>query len=144
GLELLGRREPVRRHLDDGALRLRLEAGDADHEELVEVGKEDAQELEAPEEGDLGGGRLGEDAGVELAPGELAVQVVRGIVVEDDRGRGRARHPHRYRRGRRGHSDGDGGAGGRRLGDGLRRGRRGGQRGDLTRGGRWLGGHGRG
>ncbi len=87
GLELLERGEPVGRNLDDGALRLRLQAGDAHHEELVEVREEDAQELEALEERHLGRARLGEDARVELEPRELAVQVVRRVVVEDEGGR---------------------------------------------------------
>ena len=52
-----------------------LQAGDAHHEELVEVRRDDREELEALEERHLGSSGLGEDARVELEPRELAVEV---------------------------------------------------------------------
>ena len=58
------------------------------------------EELQPLEERDLGRARLGEHAGVELEPGELAVQVVRWVVVEDERGRRAARDSHRHGGGR--------------------------------------------
>ncbi len=71
--ELLGREEPVRRGLGDAARDLLLQPGDPDHEELVEVRADDAEELEALEERQRAIARLLEDALVELEPRELAV-----------------------------------------------------------------------
>ena len=71
--ELLGREEPVGRGLGDAARDLLLQPGDPDHEELVEVRADDAEELEALEERQRAIARLLEDALVELEPRELAV-----------------------------------------------------------------------
>ena len=46
GGELLGRGQAVGRRLDDVAGQLLLEPGDADHEELVQVRRDDGEELE--------------------------------------------------------------------------------------------------
>src|SRR6266513_4252418 len=78
GGELLGGREavgPVVLRLDPG-VHLLLQAGHPDLEELVQVGAEDREELEALEPRVRRVGRLIQHAGVELEPGELAVQVV--------------------------------------------------------------------
>ncbi len=63
----------------DAGLHFLLQAADADHEELVEVGLEDGQELEAFQE--RHGRVLGlfEDAPVELQPAQLAVDVERRV-----------------------------------------------------------------
>ena len=51
GFEYFGGREPVEGALNDVALDLLLDAGDADFEELVEVGADDAEELEPFQQG---------------------------------------------------------------------------------------------
>ncbi len=71
-------------HLGGGAADVRgdgeargdaaLEAGDADHEELVEVAGEDGEEVGALEDGQLGVLRQLEDAAVERQPAQLAVE----------------------------------------------------------------------
>jgi hypothetical protein len=72
-----------------------VHARDAHHEELVEVGPEDRQELRAFEQGDvLVLGQL-EHALVEVEPGELAVRVGHGPLyrrVGDARCNRDARH----------------------------------------------------
>ncbi len=73
--ELLVRGEAVRGQLADFTRELLLEARHADHEELVEVRRDDGVELEPLEERDALVLGLGQDARVELDPGELAVQV---------------------------------------------------------------------
>ena len=55
-----------------------LEARDADHEELVEVGSGDRQKAQALEQRMAAVARLREDAAVEGEPGELAVDETRG------------------------------------------------------------------
>ena len=82
--ERLGGREAVVRGLDDLRGELVEEAGDADHEELVEVRLADREELEPLEERPALVVGLLEDALVEGEPGELAVQ-------EGKRRRGRGR-----------------------------------------------------
>ena len=79
GRELLFRREPVRRHLVDFTEDLRLQAGDADHEELVQVAGENRTELEPLVERYARVGGFGQDACVELEPRELAVDVEGGL-----------------------------------------------------------------
>ncbi len=84
---------PVLQRLVDPGLDLVVQAGDADHEELVEVRGRDRAELEPLEQrhrvvlGEL------EHARVELQPGELAVEEQRGRVeVELRRCGGRVGH----------------------------------------------------
>ena len=114
--ELLVRRQPVGRQLVDLARELLLEAGDAHHEELVEVRGDDREELEPLESGTRRVVCLGEDARVELEPGELAVQVERGRVER--------RHPD----GAAGTACGGGGCGRERRRTGRSVGRNGGKR----------------
>jgi hypothetical protein len=57
-----------------------VQAGDTDLEELVEVGREDRDELDAFEERDVRILSDGQHALVELEPGELPVQVSDGGV----------------------------------------------------------------
>ncbi len=57
--------------------RLLLQAGDADLEELVEVRREDRQELRALEERISGVARLVQDSSIELEPRQLAIDVRR-------------------------------------------------------------------
>ena len=76
----LGRRQTVRAAVAEAGVDLIVQAGDADHEELVEVAGEDRRELQALEQRQVG--LLGEleHAPVELDPGQLAVVVQRGVV----------------------------------------------------------------
>ncbi len=60
---------------DLAGLDLLAQAGDPDLEELVEVAGEDGQELDPLEQRVALVARLVQDAGVELEPGQLAVQV---------------------------------------------------------------------
>src|SRR3990170_3269931 len=69
----LSGRAPVGRGGGMARLELLLQARHADLEELVEVAREDGQEARALEERIAGVGRLVQDAGVEVEPGELAV-----------------------------------------------------------------------
>ena len=79
-LEHLGRRQTVRPAGVDPRLELIVHPGDADHEELVEVGDEDGQELQPLDQGDrLVLGQL-QHAVVEVQPGQLAVEEQRGVV----------------------------------------------------------------
>src|SRR5437667_5092998 len=73
GYKLLVRQHAVRCRLAHSAQLLLLEAGDADHEELVEVRRDDGEELEPLENGQRGIGRLFEYARVELQPRKLTV-----------------------------------------------------------------------
>ena len=61
-------------------LDLLLDRGDPDHEELVEIGPEDRDELEPLEQRVALVERLLEDAVVELEPRQLAVDVERRVV----------------------------------------------------------------
>ena len=76
----LRRRAPVGARVAEAGVDLVVQAGDADHEELVEVRREDGRELQSLHErllvllGEL------EHARVELDPRQLAVVVERGIV----------------------------------------------------------------
>ena len=64
----------------DAGLHLLLQAADADHEELVEVGAEDGQELEPLQQRHLRVLGLLQHAAVELQPAQLAVDVQGRIV----------------------------------------------------------------
>ena len=85
GLELLARGVAVGRHVLDAGAEAPHRRGHADHEELVEVGAGDGEELHPLEERLAGVLRLGEHALVELEPAELAVDVERRV-LEIDRG----------------------------------------------------------
>ena len=74
--EVLRRGQAVGRAFDGGAFDLLFEAGDADFEELVQVGAEDAEELDALEQGRGRVQRLLQDALIELQPAQLAVEEV--------------------------------------------------------------------
>jgi hypothetical protein len=78
-VELCFRGHAVRRSLDDAGGHLPLEAGDPHLIELVEVAAEDAEELEALEQGGARVQRLVQHPAVELQPGELAVDVERRV-----------------------------------------------------------------
>src|SRR4029453_3809917 len=80
-------RPRARRGLRVAGLELLLEAGDADLEEFVQVAREDRQEPNAFQDRVALVARLVQDAGVEVEPGELAVD------VRDGRGGTRARTP---------------------------------------------------
>ena len=87
GRELLGRGQAVGRGLDDVAGQLLLETGDADHEELVQIRRDDGDELEAFAERHRRIARFLEHAFVEAEPGQLPVdEQLRGRRVRD-RGR---------------------------------------------------------
>ena len=75
GRELLLGGPPVGRAGDLAGLDLLAQAGDADLEELVEVAGEDGQELHPLEQRIALVARLVQDAGVELEPRQLAVEV---------------------------------------------------------------------
>jgi hypothetical protein len=74
GRELLDGGHAVGLRLGDPTEDLLLQPGDADHEELVEVRRDDADELEPLVEGQGGVARLLEHALVEGQPGQLAVE----------------------------------------------------------------------
>ena len=75
GRELLVGGPAVGRAGDLAGLDLLAQAGDADLEELVEVAREDGQELDPLEQRVALVARLVEHAGVELEPRQLAVEV---------------------------------------------------------------------
>ena len=78
-LEHLGGRQPVGTAGVDPRVELVVDAGDADHEELVQVGDEDRQELQPLDQRQrLVLGEL-EHAVVEVEPRELAVGVQRAV-----------------------------------------------------------------
>ncbi len=78
-LQLLGRGEAVRAALRDRRFELLVEARDPDHEELVEVGVKDREELHPFEERPARIERLFEHAAVERQPGNLAIEVERMV-----------------------------------------------------------------
>ena len=86
-LDRLGRREAVVAARVDAGVDLVVQAGDAHHVELVEVGGVDREELDPLQQRDaLVLGQL-EHALVELQPGQLAVEVEVGRVEVDRRRR---------------------------------------------------------
>ncbi len=100
-LDLLGGAHPVGATTLDRGLDLVVEAGDADHEELVQVRLVDRAELDPLEQRKLVVLDQLQDAVVEVHPGGLAVEVERGI-LEIDLGpdlRGRVRGSECGRRG---------------------------------------------
>ncbi len=81
GGQLLRRGHPVGRGLQHPRFQLAAQSGDSNHEELVEVGGEDRQELDPLERRMPGIERLLQDAAVELDPAQLPVDV-QGRVIE--------------------------------------------------------------
>ena len=79
GLQHLGRLQAVHRALGDLVGHLGLQAGHPDHEELVEVGGDDAEELEPLQHRQAGLLGLLQDPLVEGQPGELPVEEERGV-----------------------------------------------------------------
>ena len=75
--ELLGRGQAVGRRFLDAEQLLALEAGDADHEEFVEIVARDGEEAQPLEQGMGRVARLLEHAPVEGQPGQLAVEIAR-------------------------------------------------------------------
>ena len=74
-LELLARRQAVQTQFAGRGLDLLHESGDADLEELVEVGADDGEELDSFQQRILGGLRLFQDPAIERQPALLAVGV---------------------------------------------------------------------
>ena len=85
--ELLGRRPAIGGAADRAGLHLLAQPGDADLEELIEVAREDGQELGPLQQRVALVAGLVEDAGVELEPGQLTVQVrqVRAVLGRSSR-----------------------------------------------------------
>ena len=75
--ELLDRRQPFRALRGDALPHLALEAGDAHHEEFVEVVGRDRQEADALEQRMVLVGRLLQHPPVEVQPGQFAVDEAR-------------------------------------------------------------------
>jgi hypothetical protein len=82
----LGRRESVRAAVLVPRVDTTLQPGHPDHEELVEVGAEDRQELDPLQQGHSLVLGLGQDAAVELQPGQLPVDQRLGIHAPSIRG----------------------------------------------------------
>jgi hypothetical protein len=61
--------------VDHATGKLLLETGDPDHEELVQVGRDDAQKLQPLEKWQARFGGLPQHALVEGEPGELSIQI---------------------------------------------------------------------
>ena len=74
-VKLLGGREPVGRGLLDPEQPVRLETGDPDHEEFVEIASRDGEEAEPLEQRVGGISSLLEHAPVEREPAQLSVEV---------------------------------------------------------------------
>ena len=75
--QLLAGRQPVGRPLLDAERLVRLEPGDADHEEFVEVAGRDRQEAQPLEQRMGGVARFLEHAAVERQPAQLAIEIAR-------------------------------------------------------------------
>ena len=80
GVHLSLRRQAADVVVLDAALDEVFEAGDADHEELVEVGAADGDEAQALEQGIVLAGGFAQHALVEAQPGALAIQVVLTVI----------------------------------------------------------------
>jgi hypothetical protein len=81
--ELRGRRQAVRARFGQAGAHLPLEAGHADHGELVQVGRRDRQEAQSLERRVLKVGGLVQHPRVESQPGELPVDEAPGRVRRD-------------------------------------------------------------
>ena len=90
--KLLARREPVRAPGRDALAHLRLEARDADHEELVEVVGGDRKEPDLLEQRVLRVFGLLQDPAVEMQPGQLPVDEPLRAGEQVGDGVSRARH----------------------------------------------------
>ena len=100
GGKLIARRHAVGAGADgDARSDFLLQAADADHEEFVEVGSEDGQELDPLQQRHGAIERFFENATIELQPAKLAIDVQAGIVERRrlglDRGRGAVGVGHR-------------------------------------------------
>ena len=73
--ELLGRGQPVDRRLLDAEQLVRLQPGDPDHEEFVEIVGRDRQEAQPLEQRMGGVARFLEHPAVERQPAQLAVEI---------------------------------------------------------------------
>ena len=73
GDELLGRRQAVGAAFGDAFADLRLDTGDADHEELIKVIGGNRQEPDPLQRGMAGIDRFLEHPAIEMQPGQLAV-----------------------------------------------------------------------
>ena len=80
--ELFGRRESVSRGLEHAGRELPPQASDADHVELVEIRREDREELEPLEQRRALVLRLVKHSRIELEPAELAIQE-RGVLRDE-------------------------------------------------------------
>jgi len=89
GVQLLGDGAAVDAEIGAAGAELLLERGHAHHEELVEIGADDGEELDALEQFVAAVARLFEHAALEFEQAELAVDIERGIVERDLAGGGR-------------------------------------------------------
>ena len=76
--QLLGRGQPVRAALGDAFADLRLDAGDADHEELIKVIGGNRQEPDPLQRGMAGIDRFLQHPAIEMQPGQLAIDEALG------------------------------------------------------------------
>jgi hypothetical protein len=95
GLELLAGGVAVRGHFLDAGAEAPHRVGHTDHEELVQIGIKDRQELHALEQRFTGVLRLGQHPLVEFEPAEFAIDVERRV-LEIDRGKAVAVGRFRY------------------------------------------------
>lgn len=77
-LELLGRRQRIGRILRRPRCDFASQSRDAHHVELVEVGTEDGQKLEALQQRHPFVERFFKDTRVEIEPGQLSIEVRQG------------------------------------------------------------------
>ncbi len=80
--ELFCRGLAVRGPDGDLLAHLAFETGDANHEELIEIGRRDGQETQPLQQRVIGVQRFLKDTAVELEPGEFAVDETRGAIPE--------------------------------------------------------------
>ena len=86
--DLLGGRAPIHRELVQTGGQQLLQATDPFHEELIQIATDDGQEFDPLEQGRAWVPCLVQDPAVESEPGQLAVQVVLGVVQIDLRSGG--------------------------------------------------------
>ena len=80
GHQLRARAHPVRAEFGDAGVQLRIQAGHPDHEELIQIGAHDGQELHAFQQRIGGVARLFQHAPLKAQQAELAVDVETWIV----------------------------------------------------------------
>ena len=85
GVELLADRQTIDRHRFQTGAALLEQRGDANHEELVQIGADDGQELHAFQQRMVTVERLVENTLVEGQPAQLAVAVETRIAEVDGR-----------------------------------------------------------